>query len=95
MIYNQAQLDSIRLQLIECAQMRPKDIENFYGKYLLNVDDCRILASDAPRNIAMLYRGKLRNYDASIVSFVLAGKNPYAERTCGVANCLNPDHVVE
>lgn len=83
------------MQLIECAQMRPKDIENFYNKHLLRVDDCRVLASDAPRDIAMLYRGKLRHYDASIVSFVLAGKNPYAPRTCEIANCLNPDHVVE
>ena len=84
----------MRLQLIECAQTRPKDIENFYAKWLLTVGECKTMASDAPTNIALLYRGRLRHYDAMVVPFVLAGVDPYGERNCGLANCLNPSHVI-
>lgn len=91
--YAPAQLTSLRLQLIECASTRPLDIQNFYNKYLLYADGCSFLSSDAPPNIALLYRGKLKHYDAMIVPFLLADANPYANKMCGIDNCINPTHA--
>ena len=82
----------MRYQLIECATTRPNDVSNFYLKYLNTGDDgCSYL--EGPERIALFYKGKLRYYDATLVPFALAGVNPKGRKTCGHANCINPDHV--
>lgn len=90
---NVAQQHAMRMQLIESASLRPDDLTNFYNKYKVVVDGCTLLSPAAPKEVAVLYRTRLRYYDAKVVPFILAGKNPYGEKTCGNADCINPDHV--
>jgi hypothetical protein len=91
-----AQRDSLRLQLIESASTRPKDIENFYSKHLVQTEDgCSVKAPDMPDVITVLLRRRLKTFDSSVVFFVLAGKNPYGPKTCGNALCFDPSHAVE
>lgn len=87
-------MDSMRHQLIECASFRPNDIKAFYDKWMLYANGCSFLSTDAPHNIAMLYRGRLRHYDARLVPFALAGVDPEGKKICNNDNCLNPDHVI-
>ena len=88
------QMDAMRLQLIEVATTRPADISRFYDQYMINVEGCSFLSSDAPANVPLLFRGKLRHYDARLVPFILAGVDPSGQRKCGIAGCLNPAHVI-
>jgi hypothetical protein len=83
-----------RLQLIEIATMRPQDIVRFYNEHLFYVDGCSFLSQDAPKQIELLYKGKLVHYDAARVPFWLAGVNPAGARSCGMNDCLNPTHVI-
>lgn len=73
--------------------MRPADIKNFYDKHLVYLEGCSFLDNDAPTMIPLLFRGKLRHYDAELVPFLLAGVDPYGQRSCGIHNCMNPSHI--
>ena len=84
----------IRLQLIEIATMRPQDIVRFYNEHLFYVDGCSFLSTDAPKQIELLYKGKLVQYDATRVPFWLAGIDPSRPKKCGIVGCLNPTHVI-
>lgn len=88
------QIDAQRIQLIEIATMRPDDIKRFYEENLIYVDGCSFLTTDAPAQVPLLFRGKLRHYDSRIVPFLLAGVDPNGEKSCGIHGCLNPDHVI-
>lgn len=88
------QTDSLRLQLIEIATMRPQDITRFYNENLVYVEGCSFLTTDAPSQIPLLFRGKLKHYDARIVPFLLAGVDPEGQKSCGIHGCLNPAHVI-
>jgi hypothetical protein len=90
---NLAQQHTVRMQLIESASLRPDDLTNFYNKYKVDVDGCTVLSPTAPEQVAVLYRTRLRFYDAKIVPFILAGKNPYGQKTCRNDDCINPDHI--
>lgn len=90
---NRTHLESVRQQLIECASMRPDDIKKFYDEHLVYLEGCSFLDNDAPSHIALLFRGKLRHYEAELVPFLLAGVDPYGQRICGIHNCMNPSHV--
>jgi hypothetical protein len=83
----------MRLELIEISTQRPFDIKAYYDRYLLNVSGCSFLSSDAPLDMPLFYRGKLRNYNPLLVAPLLGGKNPYGERSCGIHACLNPTHI--
>ena len=87
-------LDNTRLDLIEVATTRLNDIKRFYDKYLGYENGCSILALDAPRNVPVLFRGKLRHYDAKLVPFILAGVDHNAPKICENDKCLNPAHVI-
>lgn len=82
----------IRLELIEVSTTRPLDIKSYYDKYLVEIGNCRILSSDAPR-MPLMYKRALHRYDPELVAPLLAGKNPYGDRSCGVAKCIRPDHI--
>jgi hypothetical protein len=91
---NQRQLDSMRSQLIECATTRPFDIEKFYELNIVKIEGCSVLSETTPAEVALIYRGRLRYFDSYLVPFVLAGVNPYGNKTCDNAKCIDPNHVV-
>jgi hypothetical protein len=86
--------DTQRQQLIEIASQRPDDIQSFYKKHLVNVNGCTFLGMDAPKTLSVLFRGKLRNYNAAEVPAIMSGKDPNGRRNCGIHGCINPNHVV-
>lgn len=86
--------NTVRHQLLEVAAMRPNDLKQFYVKNLVSVSGCSFLHKDAPRDINILYRGKLKSFDASLTPFLLAGVDPNGRKHCGHSGCLNPSHVI-
>lgn len=84
-------IDTMRLQLIEVASTRPRDLSNWYNKHLRYEDGCSYLDTKEP--IALFYRGKVRYYDSLMVPFALAGVDPKSPRSCNHPDCVNPDHV--
>jgi len=89
-----ASLETQRQHLIEVATVRPDDIKRFYEKHLIKVGDCSFLAKDAPANVPLLFRGKLRHFNSFDLPLILAGADPKAVRSCGNIECINPEHVL-
>jgi hypothetical protein len=87
-------LETQRQHLIEVATLRPDDIKMFYEKHLVKVGDCSLLAKDAPANVPLLFRGKLRHFNAFDLPLILAGVDPKAPRSCNNNQCINPEHVL-
>lgn len=83
-----------RLRLIEVATMRPDDIQRFYSQYMVKINGCSFLIKGAPSHVPLLFRGRLRHFNAQELPIVLAGKDPEAKRTCGNSKCINPEHVL-
>jgi hypothetical protein len=82
-----------RQQLIEVASLRPKDIKDFFEKYIVIINDCFFLNKDAPEYLDVLYRGKVKQFKASHVPMLLAGVPFESRHTCGIRGCINPHHM--
>lgn len=87
-------LETQRQHLIEVATLRPDDIERFYNQHLVKIGDCSFLAKDAPANVPLLFRGKLRHFNSFDLPLILAGVDPKGTRSCGNNQCINPEHVL-
>jgi hypothetical protein len=91
---NNPENSTVRHQLLEVAAMRPNDIKQFYSQNLVYVNGCSLLSKSAPKEITLMYRGRLKSFDAALTPFLLAGVDPSGKKTCGVSGCVNPSHVI-
>lgn len=81
-----------RLEILEVAATRPGDILRFYEDNLVKSSGHWLLRPNAPKEIVVFYRGRLKSYDPNVLLIHLAGKT--GKRHCGNSICLNPEHML-